>query len=81
MDATRRRPLWMSRRIVLLLLSVAALALTFTPLASAQTVDAGGSADGTGVYGDVFTNAALTVSVTGTPQAATGTVIWSVWRR
>jgi hypothetical protein len=74
MDAIRRRPLWMSRRIVLLMFAVAALALALTPMASPQAVDVGGSASGTGTWGDFFPTSTLTLAVTGTPQAATGTV-------
>lgn len=75
MNTSERLPLWMSRRIVLLL-SVAALGLTFTPLGSAQPVDVGGSAEGTGAY-DSPVVATLTVAVTGTPQAATGPVTFA----
>ena len=75
MDAVRKRSLGRSRRIVLCLLSAAALAFTFTPLASAQAVDVGGSAVGTGFFdfGEGGPSS-ITVDVTGTPQAATGFV-------
>jgi hypothetical protein len=55
---------------------VAALALTFAPVGSAQT-DVGGSATGTGTYGSLLTPATLTLDVTGTPLAATGPVTWT----
>jgi hypothetical protein len=75
MSATRQSP-WRSRRIVLLLASVAALVLTLTTLASAQVTDSGGSADGIGDGGN--SGHALTVlGVTGTPQAAVGSVTWT----
>jgi hypothetical protein len=71
MNATKRRSLRLSRRIAVLLLSAGALVFTFTPLASAQpVVDAGGSANGTGI----FFGQTVTVAVTGTPQAAAGPV-------
>jgi hypothetical protein len=73
MSAIRKR----SHRMVPVGL-VMALALAFTPSAGAQTVDVGGSAAGTGSWtvagplGPVVNT--LTLAVTGTPQAATGTV-------
>jgi hypothetical protein len=76
----------MSRRIVLLLLSVTALALTFTPLGSAQATNVGGSAAGTGTWGfddpefgftETLTLGAAGMSVMGGPQAATGAVAWT----
>jgi hypothetical protein len=80
MNAVRKRSLGRSRRIVLFLLSAAALALTFTPLASAQTVDVGGSAAGTGTFGFAGgdpTRFTLTLDVAGTPLGATGPVTFT----
>jgi hypothetical protein len=75
MNSIGRRPLWMSRCIVLLPLFAATLALTLTPLASAQVTNAGGLATGGGTYNELTSE--LTVNVTGTPQAATGLVTGS----
>jgi hypothetical protein len=84
MNATRQSP-WRSRRIVLLLASMAALALTLTPLASTQPVEnVGGSATGEGFYNATPPAERLILgalgpppgTVTGTPQAATGSVHW-----
>jgi hypothetical protein len=74
MSATRRRSLWMVAVGL-----VAALALTFTPIGSGQAVvDVGGSASGTGTYGSLTQPQTLTlVGVTGTPEAATGSVTWT----
>jgi hypothetical protein len=74
MHATRRASLRRRRRSLLLVRLFAALALTFTPLASAQVIDVGGSATGTGTYAGSST---LTLAVAGTPQAATGTVTYA----
>jgi hypothetical protein len=71
MNATRKRSLWMVAVGL-----AAALALTFTPIGSAQAVvDAGGTADGAGTY--ISGGIAVTVDVAGTPQLATGPVTYT----
>jgi hypothetical protein len=70
MNPTGTRPFSKRRSIVSLLLSAAALALSVTPLASAQAT---GSVTGTGTYNQGTTT--LTVNVTGTPQLASGSVL------
>jgi hypothetical protein len=76
MHVTKAGPLRTSRRTVLLARFFAVFALAFTPLASAQVTDVGGSASGTGafVHGILGGPSTLTLEVTGTPQTAMGPV-------
>jgi hypothetical protein len=71
MNGIRKRSLWTVAAGL-----GAALALTLTPIGSAQA-DAGGSATGTGIYGFVADQATLTLNVAGTPATATGPVTWT----
>jgi hypothetical protein len=71
MNAIRKRSLWMVAVGL-----AAALALTFTPIGSAQAVvDAGGTAEGAGTY--ISGRIAVTLDVAGTPQLATGPVTYT----